>query len=1139
MCDQLIGPTLYALYKYKNSNKNIVIFASNNYELNRLKSSLANYIPSEDFIYFEEDELIRVEYISRSKEMNAQELYALDSLLNAQHKIILLSPSSLYRFYPNKNVFKAASFSLKINDVIDVNELVNKLTRCGYLKVNKIDQSLQFAKRGDIVDVFPINSKNPIRIEFFDDQIESIREFDISTQLSINKIDSIKILPASILVLDPSDYENNKGIIVKLKEKSMKSLLDYGKKNLEIECDRLLEEVENGFLSSRNYKYYGLLNKNCNSIIDYISNYDLIIANEEEFKRNKESLFLEADEFMNELISAGKALLGVKYFSSSVNEVGNPIEIDVFNEFYSHKNSFELPYKRVSFYNKHFKNVGLLINEYLKNNYKIICCIDEEYQLKKLKEYLLDANIEFSEVNELKENIISNVLILHTNLYEGFENSLENIVFLSSNELFGIKHSKSRFYSKFKEGTVLNSYLELNSGDYVVHETKGIGKFLEITTMLQDGKHKDYLKIEYANNEHLYVPLYQFDLVRKYSGRDGYTPQLSRLTSKDWEKKKQKIKEKINDLSERLLNLYQERKNIQGFAFEEDNDLQKEFEDKFEFNLTDDQIKSLDEIKKDMEASSPMDRLLCGDVGFGKTEVAFRAAFKAILSGKQVCLLCPTTVLAKQHYEVALERFKDFGVNIVHLSRLNTDKNNKEITEQIKDGKADFVIGTHKVLSKTVQFKNLGLLIIDEEQRFGVEQKEKIKERYKNLDVLTLSATPIPRTLQSSLIGLKSVSNIKTAPRERMPIQTYVTTYDENLLRDIIKRELARDGQIYFVYNYIDNIYNMASLIQKLIPNIKIGVIHGRLEKADIDDVMNSFYNHEIDLLCSTSIIENGIDVKNANLIIIYDADHFGLSQLYQIKGRVGRGDRLAYAYLMIRSNKEITDDAKKRLKSIQDFTELGSGYKISQRDLIIRGAGDILGPQQSGFIDEIGIDLYLKILKETIEEKKSGKPVVESLPVFSNLNIDAYIPSTYVNDENKLEIYQRIIEAKDENSLIKIKNEIKDIYGQIPDSVNLLFDKRKIDIKLEKHDIFNSLNEDQQFVIVNLSAQFSSIDGIGTNLFTSLISLVNVIKITYTNKRLSIKVYKRNNWVKTLNTILETCENLYNKVEEKDVYED
>ncbi|MCI7225171.1 MAG: transcription-repair coupling factor, partial [Mollicutes bacterium] len=382
-------------------------------------------------------------------------------------------------------------------------------------------------------------------------------------------------------------------------------------------------------------------------------------------------------------------------------------------------------------------------------------------------------------------------------------------------------------------------------------------------------------------------------------------------------------------------------------------------------------------------------------------------------------------------------------------------------------------------------------------------------------------------------------SNIKTAPRERMPIQTYVTTYDENLLRDIIKRELARDGQIYFVYNYIDNIYNMASLIQKLIPNIKIGVIHGRLEKADIDDVMNSFYNHEIDLLCSTSIIENGIDVKNANLIIIYDADHFGLSQLYQIKGRVGRGDRLAYAYLMIRNNKEITDDAKKRLKSIQDFTELGSGYKISQRDLIIRGAGDILGPQQSGFIDEIGIDLYLKILKETIEEKKSGKPVIESLPVFSNLNIDAYIPSTYVNDENKLEIYQRIIEAKDENSLIKIKNEIKDIYGQIPDSVNLLFDKRKIDIKLEKHDIFNSLNEDQQFVIVNLSTQFSSIDGIGTNLFTSLISLVNVIKITYTNKRLSIKVYKRNNWVKTLNTILETCENLYNKASEKDVYED
>ncbi len=1139
MSDQLIGTTLLALEKYKNSKENIVIFVSNNYELNRLKSSLVNFIPSEDLILFELDELIRVEYISRSKEMNAQELYSLNSLIDAKHKLILLTPASIYRFYPKKELFISNSFKIKLNDLVNINEFIDRLVKAGYSKVNKIDQSLQFAKRGDIVDVFPINYKNPLRIEFFDDEVEKIKQFEIANQLSFKNLDEVLILPASTLILDSKEKENNKDLIGNLKEKAIKTLSTNSKLNLEIECDKLLEEIDNGYLSSKNYKYYGLLNKNCDSVLDYISNYSLIVSNEKEFKLCKESIFKEAEEFMSELCLNGKALPNIKYFSSNVKEVGNPTKIDVLNEFYIHQDSIELPFKKVSFITKHIKNINALISDYLDLNFKIVCCLNEEYQIKKVKEYLGFSDIAFNEYDELDFSTLGDVSILHTNLYEGFENSKENIVFLSSNELFGIKHTKNRFFSKFKEGTVLNSYLELNNGDYVVHETRGIGKFLEITTMLQDGKHKDYLKIQYANNEHLYVPLYQFDLVRKYSGKDGYTPQLSRLTSKEWEKKKSKIKEKINDLSERLLNLYQERKNIQGFAFSKDDEFQKEFEDKFEFELTNDQLQSLDEIKADMEAPSPMDRLLCGDVGFGKTEVAFRAAFKAILSGKQVCLLCPTTVLAKQHFEVALDRFKDFGVNIVHLSRLNTNKENEECKKQIASGSADFVIGTHKVLSKSVQFKNLGLLIIDEEQRFGVEQKEKIKEQYKNLDVLTLSATPIPRTLQSSLIGLKSVSNIKTAPRERMPIQTYVTTYDRNLLRDIIKRELAREGQIYFVYNYIDSIYNMASIIQQMIPGIRIGVIHGRLEKSQIDEVMNDFYNHDIDLLCSTSIIENGIDVKNANLIIVFDADHFGLSQLYQIKGRVGRGDRLAFAYLMIREEKQITEDAKKRLKSIQDFTELGSGYKISQRDLLIRGAGDILGPQQSGFIDEIGIDLYLKILKETIEEKKSGKPVLEYLPIFSNLNIDAYIPSSYVNDDSKLEIYQRILGAKSKSDLLKIKEEIRDIYGVIPESVNLLFEKRKIDISLENQCVFESLKDEAQVVILTLSTFFSSIDGIGSQLFTGLISLVNVIKITYTNKRLVLRIYKRNNWVNILNTVLETCENLYNKNTKKEIYED
>ncbi len=1104
--------------------------------MNKIRNWLLSFVRDDNIIAFETDELIRVEYISKSKEMVAQELFNLYQLSKAEHKIIILTPSSLYRYYPKKSVFLNSKIELKKDGNYDLDEIVKKLISTGYYKVNKIDQSLQIAKRGDILDVFSVNYDNPIRIEFFDNTIESIKFFDISTQRSIKEIEEVIILPSTFLILDESKKDENFKLIDNIYNQDSRRVEEYLKNYLDEEILNLKDEIKAGFLTQKNYKYYSLLCKNYSSIFDYF-NYDyLIVSNEMEFEKDKELLFEDADNFMNELFKSGKALSNLKYFNKEVKYTGNHIEIDYISNIYTYENDIKLNIKTPTFIAKSINEIMIVFKNYISIDYQIVIVLENDCQINKIKEILKYLEMDYIYSDDL--NFINkNILIYNGEMYSGYENSRENIVFLTSKELFGVKKSNHQYSSKFKEGIILGSYLELVPGDYVVHEAKGIGQFQEITTLLVDGKHEDYIKILYANNDILYVPLYQFDLVRKYVGKDGVKPHLNSLNGEKRKNTKKKIKERINDLTERLLNLYQERAQIKGFKFADDDEIQKEFEDKFQYELTKDQSTCLEEIKHDMENIQPMDRLLCGDVGFGKTEIALRCAFKAILSGKQVCFLCPTTVLAKQHYDLCLNRFMGFGVKICLLSRLNNEAENKKNIELINDGSIDLVIATHKVLSKKVSFKNLGLLIIDEEQRFGVEQKEKIKELNSNIDILTISATPIPRTLQSSLIGLKSISTIKTAPKERMPIQTYVIGYDEYIVKDLIKKELSRDGQIYFVYNYVDSIYSMSKRINVLVPECRIGVIHGKLQKSEIEAVMDDFYDGKIDLLLCTSIIENGIDVKNANLMIVYDADHFGLSQLYQIKGRVGRGDRMAFAYLMIRQNKEITEEAKMRLKAIQEFTELGSGYKISQRDLLIRGAGDVLGPQQAGFIDEVGVDMYLKLLKESIDEKKSGIKKDEKIPNLLNLSIDAYIPSSYASDESKIEIYQKILGCRNIEDISYLKSEIRDIYGKIPNETSLLLEKREIDIYYSENTIFEKLEDFSSTINLTLTNEFSSINGIGSTLFTSLLPYINKIKMMYTNKQLKIIVYKRNNWLELVKNIMKVIVNL-DKINKKVKYE-
>ena len=1125
--DEIINSFFLGLKLLQNNkDKNVLILTKNNYISNKLYNAFSLILPKEKVILIPSDELIRVEYISQSKEMLAQQVNSLNEIIKSKNSIAIASIQSCFRFYPTKKVFIDSIIKLKVGEEIDLDFLKHKITEIGYYRVNKIDQSLQFANRGDILDIYSLNYDDPIRIEFFDNVIESIRFFHVNDQSSYTKTNSVEILPATLNLLSEDEIKNAKNTILQQSEKDLKHFLNQQERDEFINnVNNEIENFEENRYSNQFYKYIGFLQGfHCN-LTDFFNEDYLIISNKIENEANLSRLISESDSFLNELFELRKCISNLHYFSiDNCNLNKSLIIYENENLIKDERNiTANITPPRYVFSKQ---SVGInIFDVYKKDGYKIICFIENLIFYKKTVELLNSLNYAFSSEDNLDLNF--NIQLVNKEFPLSFELLNEKIVVLTEKELYGIKRHKSTYKSIFKEGVIINSYEELTRGDFVVHENYGIGEYFGITTIELNNIHQDYMEVHYANNEKLFVPLYQFNLIRKYVGREGKKPTLSRLGTNQWEKTKKKIKERVNILADRLLLLYQERSKIKGFSFKIEDELQKEFENEFDHELTIDQKKAIEDIKKDMEKDTPMDRLLSGDVGFGKTEVAFRAAFKALNNGKQVALMCPTTLLARQHYELALNRFKNFNFGIGLISRLQSETQNKKTLENLKTGKINFIIGTHKLLSKKVLFKDLGLLIIDEEQRFGVEQKEKIKEMCNNIDVLTLSATPIPRTLQSTLIGIKTISSITTPPKERMPIQTYVIPYDNKVLKEIIQRELSRQGQIFFVHNEIATIYERADEIQSLLPSCKIGIIHAKMDKSDIEDVMVEFYNGEIDLLIATSIIENGIDVRNANLIIIDNADKFGLAQLYQIKGRVGRGDRMAFAYLLVDREKALNEGAQKRLKAITEFTELGSGIKISQRDLLIRGAGDILGPEQAGFIDTVGIDMYIKILNETIEEKSHLHKLSVKAKQF-NLNINGYIPSSFVTDENKLQIYQDLLKVNTLDELKEEKDNIRDVYGKIPEEVELLLIKRKVEIYLN-YDCFESLKEFETNIQLVLSEKFSMIEGIGSSLFTALISLLKYLKISYIDKKINISISKNSDYVFVLLNVFEIVYKLYN----------
>lgn len=1112
VCDANEAEALVFAATFKHSHKTTIIIKNNLYGAQTLYESLSNLLEPNQCVFFPSDESFRIEALASSKELVAQRLYVMAKLMTQQPSVVVAHTASVVRFLPSVDVFKQNCLKIKLNDTLKVNDLIDKLVLLGYERVNMIEHSLQLAKRGGVLDIYSVNYEHPVRIEFFGDDVDSIRFFDLETQKTIETTKEITIIPATDLVVG-TNYETQlqELLTTKLSDKAKEDLLN-------------LKDNENYTLL---YKYYTYFQPNIVSIVNYLPSDTLTIVSNLDFVQ--ENYKMLANETLEYLEEEGNASLHLLLDLSSVLE-SNKCTSYV-NEFRQKNSDIAIPIYGVDEAYGNTRVINEIITGYSKDN-QVVLCVENKNQLDCLMSWAKDwgYSLPFVKANELpKAKISYTELALKT----GFRLEKQKLVYLGAKDLFGIHTISKGNLTRYRSSQTLQSYENLHVGDYVIHETHGIGRFLGIEEIETDGIHRDYLHIAYRGEGVLYVPLEQFRLIRKYVSREGAEPRLNKLGSEEWKKTKSRIKQRISDIADRLMLLYSDRVEKSGYAFVKDDEWQHQFEAAFPFELTEDQITSVNEIKHDMESPFPMDRLLCGDVGFGKTEVAFIAAFKAIMSGKQVAFLCPTTLLSQQHYDNAVARFRNFPVNIGLLNRYVPEKKQQEYLEQLANGSLHLIIGTHRLLSKDVKFKDLGLLIVDEEQRFGVEHKEKIKELKTNIDVLTLTATPIPRTLQMSLVGIRSLSQINTPPLFRMPIQTYVIEKNMKLIREIIERELARKGQVFYLYNKISTISSVASDIERNVKGAKVIVVHGKMTREETEEAMMRFHNQEANVMVCTTIVENGIDIPNANTIIIEDADRFGLSQLYQIKGRVGRSDRLAYAYLLYRPKKQISEIATKRLRAIKEFAELGSGYKIAMRDLTIRGAGDILGAEQSGFIDMVGIETYIRLLNEAISERKSGIPTPE-IEIHQPLHLDAYINKGFTEDLDKINLYQKIDEVQTLKQLKSLYQDIEDIYGKIPQNVVNLLEKRRLEL-FETQDIVASTKDNKDQYEVVFSDDFATLDGIGISLFKITGETSPQITLQFRNDQIRMIVSKKDSlWLEHTITVLEKMKEVVKEYKDK-----
>lgn len=1056
------------------TKKPIVIVTYNEIQAKKIYEDIQYF--TENVVYFPRKEIVTYDYVAESKDLPYERINTLNTLQSKKNLILITTIEAVMQKLPEKSVLYKNAIHFKVGNICNLEEIKQKLVNLGYARYDLIEGSGQFSIRGDIIDV-SINEDKGIRIELWGDEIDSIRLFNVTTQRSISNLEKAWVYPAHEYVLEDSI------------EKACKKIenIETSEKTSEI-LEEDIEQIKIGNYISKVDKYFDCFYTNQSNILEYLDN-KYIIAFDEIGKIEQRAINIKSD-----LKNLEKALIEKeKIVPEAINNMFELNEIikqdkkqkiyieklDVKQKYQAVKYSFK--YREINYFKSELENFIKDLKTFLKEEKRVTILVEEKSKAKKIQALLNEeniANIYEEKLNQTiivksRENIVQISLGKISTGFECFD--LKQVVISADNLIDSGKRRKKIESKQFKEAKKV-VFADLKVGDYVVHKISGIGIYIGVNTIKADGTIKDYIKIKYKNDDILYVPTNQMDVVRKYVGGDGIAPKINKLGSKEWENTKNKVKNNLRAVARELIELYAKREKSKGFAFSKDTPWQKQFEDTFPYQETEDQLRCIEEVKKDMENEKPMDRLLCGDVGYGKTEVALRAAFKAVMDQKQVAYLAPTTVLANQQYEEFRERMKDFPIKVELLNRFKSKKYQDEVIKKLKLGEVDVVIGTHRILSKDVEFKDLGLLIIDEEHRFGVKAKEKIKEYKTNVDVLTMTATPIPRTLHMSIVGVRDMSVIYEPPQNRKPVQTYVLEYDNEVVKEAITKELERGGQVFYLFNNVQNIIRKSETISSLVPEAEVVYAHGQMTGTQIETIMKDFIEGNTNVLVCTTILESGIDIPNANTIIVENADRMGLAQLYQIRGRVGRADKQAYAYITYRKEKMLSEVADKRLKAIKEFTEFGSGFKIAMRDLEIRGAGSLLGEIQSGHLEQVGYDTYCDLLDQVVKEMK-GIDIKEEQDVQIDLNITSYIPEKYISDANqKIEIYQNIALCKNEEDIQNVIDEIIDRFGNMPKELENLIEIARIKYLAKAQNIIKIASQ-KDFVVFTYEEKNFNVD--------------------------------------------------------------
>ena len=1109
--------------------KPILIVSPNLLQAQRTYEDLVKMLGESSVHLYPAEELIAADFSISSYESRAQRIATLDHMARVGKGVYITPIAGMRKLLPSKERWLTNGLLTEVGNSIDIEAWLAKLVAMNYSRQAMVTAPGEFALRGGILDLYPLNMEEPVRIELFDTEVDSIRTFSADDQRSTGKLTSISILPASEFVWTPADVLEIAGKLEVELGESLKKISDTeAKERLMMNITNDIALMKEGTIPENILKYASFLDEKPTSLGTYFSEDGIIIF--DEIGRITEvlhSLEAEEEEWFISLIEEGKIVHSAKlsFTFDEMNKLLNQSKIYLSLFIRSMpgitvKKTLTISCKPMQEFHGQMHFLKTEIERWRNGHFNVFLIANGPERMEKVQTILEEYNM--SATLSGKPSADGGVHIINGDLSAGFELPFHRLAVITDSELFEGKPKRKSRPQKMSNAERIKSYSEIKPGDYIVHAHHGIGQYKRLETLEVSGIFKDYLYIEYQGSDKLFVPTDQIDLIQRYVASGDKQPPLHKLGGAAWKRTKSKVSAAVKDIADDLIKLYAERESEKGYAFGKDDSMQSSFEDAFPYTETEDQLRSIEEVKIDMEKIRPMDRLLCGDVGYGKTEVAIRAAFKAVVDGKQVAFLVPTTILAQQHYETMIERFTGFPVKVALLNRFRTKKEQTEALKGLKNGTVDIIVGTHRLLSKDVLYRDLGLLVVDEEQRFGVTHKERLKQIKTNVDVLTLTATPIPRTLHMSMLGVRDLSVIETPPANRFPVQTYVMEHNTTLIREAIEREMGRGGQTFYLYNRVEDMARKVDEIQQLVPEARIGFANGQMGESALESMILGFLEGEYDVLVTTTIIETGIDIPNVNTLIVENADHMGLSQLYQLRGRVGRSNRVAYGYFLYQRDKVLTEVAENRLQAIKEFTELGSGFKIAMRDLSIRGAGNLLGSQQHGFIDSVGFDLYSQMLQEAIEEKQTGIVKADIPTIEISLQVNAYLPDSYIRDGfQKIQMYKRVKAVESEEDYNELFDEMIDRFGDLPLEAEILLRISRIKawglmVGVE------SIKKAHSKIEIKISAEGSAnIDG--AKVLTDTMSFGRAIGFTMTGKQLNLTIDERHTGTTTGFDVLES----------------